>query len=130
MVVREAAADRGILSKALSGPAEDQCVAIVDCLGITAWPPELVIFERSATRRKACLELRLQGGAGGRDASRSFALSLRLLEAIAHFPSVMRLCEGTSSKIELGDAELLDMLGTATATKKTTYATSYVSCTT
>ena len=114
VAVRQAAADRGILSMALTEPAEDQCVGVVDFLSITAWPPELVIFERSATRRRACLKLRLQGGAGGKDASRSFALSLRLLEAIAHFPSVMRLCEGPSGNIELTDAELLDVLGAAT----------------
>ena len=92
---------------------EDQCIAMVDFLRVTAWAPELVVFERSLARRKACLKLRLQGGAGGQDQSRSYALSTRLLEALAHFPAVLHLLEGAGGAIELREPEILEVLGAA-----------------
>ena len=111
--IREAVAIRGMLGLMLKEPAEDQCIAMVDFLRVTAWPPELLVFSRSLARRKACLKLRLQGGAGGKDQSRAYALSTRILEALAHFPAVMRLLEGAGGKIELREPEILEVLGTA-----------------
>ena len=111
--VREALANRGHLSKALTEPAEDQAIAITDFLRVTAWPPELVVFDRSPARRKRCLKLRLAGAAGGSDPTRAYALSTRLLEALGHFPSVLRLLEGEGGKLELSEPELADLLGAA-----------------
>ena len=113
MAIREEVARRGMLGPGLLEPAEDQRIAMVDFLRVTAWAPELVVFERSGARRKACLKLRLQGGPGGKDASRAYALSIRLMEALTHFPSVLRLLEGAGGKIELREPEILEILGSA-----------------